>query len=254
MKSNGQADDLNLHFYPQAEQNQRTCSNLSDRHSRIQTRSSESNENSQSRISSNSAILHRLENLATTLSEFAISHAVPKLEQLNYPPPKPLPDGPFCESFLTNVDRIVSKSPSGSLFEAGEAQATGVMDPLIYPTLLKKIPTPIQVSQCLEGYERTCAWLHRILHWPTFWNEVDERIVQRSNSIEKLVNSSDGHSALHWLAILFATCGLGLYSDELNREKCGESHLPVGEASQQKVARMWLQCSTSALILGGKSS
>lgn len=281
--------DLNLHIYPQAERSGRSYSDPPDHLSRIRTRSSESN--AKARTSSNSAILQRrllneklaleiridrltkvighgtsspitkssifqVENLATHLSEFAISHAVPKLEQLQHTPPKPLPDGPFCESFLTNVDKLVSKTPPSSHFEVGEPQATGVgllglgYGPADIPTLLNKIPTSIQVSQCLEGYERTCAWLHRILHRPTFRNEVDERIVKRSIPIKKLVSSQDGHKSLHWLAILFATCGLGLYSDEINEEKCREIHLPVGEASQQQVARMWLQCATSALILG----
>ncbi|EGG03772.1 uncharacterized protein MELLADRAFT_78482 [Melampsora larici-populina 98AG31] len=297
VRSKSQESDLVL--YPQsqsqAERSGRSSSDPPDRISRSQTRSSESN--GKARTLSNSAILQRrllneklaleiridrltkvighgsstsspttkpsifqVENLATHLSEFAISHAVPKLEHLQHAPLKPLPDGPFCESFLTNVDRIVSKNPPDSLFEASEPQATGIgllglgYGPADIPTLLNKIPTSIQVAQCLESYERTCAWLHRILHRPTFWNEVNERIVKSSNPIEKIVNSINGYKALHWLAILFATCALGLYSDEINKEKCQESHLPIGEASQQQVARMWLQCATSALILGGKSS
>lgn len=162
-------------------------------------------------------------------------------------------------NLVIQVDNFVARSSSESLFESTRSplNLTGVgllglgNGPVNLSSLLKVIPTPLQAARCLESYEKTCAYVHRVFHRPTFWAQVERRIIRRVEPIEKMIlRDEDGYKGLHWLACFFATCGLGLYSDTMSETESRENYLPVGEAAQHRLARVWLQCATSALTLG----
>ncbi|KAH9440645.1 hypothetical protein Pst134EA_032152 [Puccinia striiformis f. sp. tritici] len=57
-------------------------------------------------------------------------------------------------------------------------------------------------------------------------------------------------SDLHWLAVLFAACGLGLWASETPVEQDHDIELPRTKLGQRRLALIWLRCASSALVLG----
>ena len=111
--------------------------------------------------------------------------------------------------------------------------------------LLARIPALNQVDQCLEGYHQSCAWIHRLLHWPSFRTKV--RHMLSRNDMISYCNQPD----IHWLAVLFAACGLGLWADDsIDVEKCKRTGLPQTKTGRRRLALSWLRCASSALVLG----
>jgi len=113
------------------------------------------------------------------------------------------------------------------------------------PMILEQIPQPNQVEECLAGYYQSCGWIHRLLHWPSFRVKVSQ-MLSRENRLS-YCNQSD----IHWLAVLFAACGLGLWAGDLfHLEQYQDTGLPQKTSARRRLALSWLRCATSALVLG----
>lgn len=64
-------------------------------------------------------------------------------------------------------------------------------------------------------------------------------------------NPDQKRQALHWLAILFAVSGLGLFNNILENLRALQLGFPAETRLQRDLAVQWCRCSTSCLTLGG---
>ncbi|KAG0152036.1 hypothetical protein CROQUDRAFT_35913 [Cronartium quercuum f. sp. fusiforme G11] len=120
--------------------------------------------------------------------------------------------------------------------------------------VMKHLPTLLQIKSCLEQFEAHRAWMHRILHRQQFWKQVYEQILQdfatyRSSALHD-IGLDEYRRQLHWLAILFAICGLGLFNNLLDDSQALQLGFPSGIRPQRDLAVRWCVCSTSCLQLG----
>jgi hypothetical protein len=117
--------------------------------------------------------------------------------------------------------------------------------PRTLPILLARIPDTKQAEQCLESYHQSCGWIHRLFHWPSFRAKASQMLSRKHRL--SYCNQPD----IHWLAVLFAACALGLWAGHsVDPELCQENGLPRTKQGQRRLALSWLRCATSALVLG----
>ncbi|KAA1120099.1 hypothetical protein PGT21_037153 [Puccinia graminis f. sp. tritici] len=113
------------------------------------------------------------------------------------------------------------------------------------PILLARIPETKQAEQCLEAYHQSCGWIHRLFHWPSFCAKASQMLSRKHRL--SYCNQPD----IHWLAMLFAACGLGLWAaHSTDPEQSQENGLPRTKQGQRRLALSWLRCASSALVLG----
>ncbi|OAV90452.1 hypothetical protein PTTG_28328 [Puccinia triticina 1-1 BBBD Race 1] len=148
---------------------------------------------------------------------------------------------------LSDCSQFLSSDSTGQQSFKSLETKLGIWDeedsPRNLPILLARIPNASQAQQCLDSYDKSCGWIHRLLHWPAFRAKA-AHMLSRKHRLS-YCNQPD----IHWLAVLFAACGLGLWAgDSIDTETCQD--LPRTKLGQRRLALRWLRCATSALVLG----
>ncbi|KAI7953629.1 hypothetical protein MJO28_006176 [Puccinia striiformis f. sp. tritici] len=211
---------------------------------------------------------YHVDDIATQLSRFTLNQAIPQL-----PVDRSLPN-PNSQISIKEVEEYVEEEerkakPSTFTFSIGSGSSVtepgltsqnlvsssttspvfqGLLGigkgPTTFEGIMAELPKCIQIKACLEQFEYHRAWMHRILHRPTFWNSAYEQI-QRNFSY------TDQRAQAHWLAILFAVCGLGLFNNVVQSESDLRNYeLPTSVKAQRALALRWCRAATSCLEVG----
>ncbi|KNE98354.1 hypothetical protein PSTG_08430 [Puccinia striiformis f. sp. tritici PST-78] len=143
-----------------------------------------------------------------------------------------------CRQFLNSEAQCTFKSLEAKIGIWQENDG-----PRNLPTLLARIPNLNQAKRCLKSYQQSCGWIHRLLP-PSFCAKVSQMLARKHRL--SYCNRPD----LHWLAVLFAACGLGLWAGEIPVEQDHDIELPRTKLGQRRLALIWLRCASSALVLG----
>ncbi|KAI8454498.1 hypothetical protein BY996DRAFT_6413844 [Phakopsora pachyrhizi] len=155
--------------------------------------------------------------------------------------------GEGLTEFLFNDVRefIASKKQVSSYFNEASIEINIIGNDYYDLSFLQcNIPDLKKALLYLDSYERSCGWIHRLLHLSSFRNQATLHLSSGKNF------SLSQKSNLRWLSVLYAACGLGLWTSGISSlELCHSIGAPVRKEDQQKLARVWLKCSRSALVL-----
>ncbi|PLW07898.1 hypothetical protein PCANC_03733 [Puccinia coronata f. sp. avenae] len=211
---------------------------------------------------------YHVDDIATQLSRFTLNQAIPQLLA-----ERPLPN-PNSQISIKEVEEYAEEEerkskPSAFTFNIGSGSLANTPGPTKHnhvsssatspvlqgllgigkgPTtfegIMAELPKCIQIKACLEQFEYHRAWMHRILHRPSFWNQIYEQI-QRNFSY------TDQRAQAHWLAILFSVCGLGLFNNVVQSTSDLKNYeLPTTVQAQRALALRWCRAATSCLEVG----
>ncbi|KAI9604988.1 hypothetical protein H4Q26_002959 [Puccinia striiformis f. sp. tritici PST-130] len=142
---------------------------------------------------------------------------------------------------------LVSSSTTSPVFQGLLGIGKG---PTTFEGIMAELPKCIQIKACLEQFEYHRAWMRMFIitrSYPPssyFWNSAYEQI-QRNFSY------TDQRAQAHWLAILFAVCGLGLFNNVVQSESDLRNYeLPTSVKAQRALALRWCRAATSCLEVG----
>lgn len=224
---------------------------------------------------------YHIDDIATQLSRFTLNQAIPQLpadrplanpnsqisikeveEYVEEEERKVKPVAPFTfnigsgtTSACSNKQQnpIISTSSSHSLSSTTTSPILqGLLGigkgPSTFEGIMAELPTSNQIKACLEQFEYHRAWMHRILHRPTFWKQVYEQIARN-------FSYRDEREQAHWLAILFSVCGLGLFNNVVQSPAdLVRYQLPTSVQAQRALALRWCRAATSCLEIANFDS
>lgn len=211
---------------------------------------------------------YHVDDIATQLSRFTLNQAIPQL-----PIERPL-SNPNAQISVKEVEEYAQEEerkakPAAFTFNMGSGSpvtppglnkqnlvSSSTTSPILQgllgigkgPTtfegIMAELPNCIQIKACLEQFEYHRAWMHRILHRPTFWEQVYDQI-------KRNFSYTDQRAQAHWLAILFSVCGLGLFNNVVQSESALKNYeLPTSVKGQRALALRWFRAATSCLEVG----
>lgn len=210
---------------------------------------------------------YHLDDIATQLSRFTLNQAIPQL------PLNRLESNPNSQISVKEVEEYAEeeerKAESSCTFNIGSGgklpssdppnqsipssvTTSPIMDgllgigkgPATFEGIMAELPKFVQLKACLEQFEYHRAWMHRIIHRPTFWNQVYDQISHN-------FSYTDQRAQAHWLAILFSVCGLGLFNNVVqSKSALADYGLPIKVPAQRALALRWCRAATSCLEVG----